>query len=198
MNLIDRVKNILTTPDKEWQVINAEPANPTTITTTYIVPLAAIGFLALILNYGVIGYSIGFFKFKSMSFAIKMAIAYAIGAIGGPFLTGFIIDAVGPNFGVAKNYGKSFQVAAYSSTASLVASFFLIHHSIAFLSLLGGLYGLFLLYKGLPVLRPTAEKDKASNYFIVVLLVSIVVGFILYWLPSQILTPTYGDMGIGF
>ena len=192
MNLIDRVKNILTTPDKEWQVINAEPANPTTITTTYIVPLAAIGFLALIINYGVFGYTILYFKYTSMSVAIKMAIAYAIGAIGGPFLTGFIIDAVGPNFGVAKNYGKSFQVAAYSSTASLVSAFFLIHHSVAFLSLLGGLYGLFLLYKGLPVLRPTAEKDKASNYFVVVLLISIVVGFILYWLPSQILLPSYG------
>src|SRR6266446_6665673 len=189
MNLIDRVKNILTTPQKEWQVINGEPGNPSAITTTYLIPLILIGTVAAFIGFGLIGMSIGFFKFKSTELGIKMAIGYAIRSLAGIFILAFIIDALAPNFGAEKNFGKSFQVAAYCSTASLVAGIFLILPSLAIIALLAGLYGLYLLYVGLPILKPTKEKDKATTYFLIILVVAIVVGILLNYIQNQIFYP---------
>ncbi len=189
MNLIDRVKNILTTPQKEWQVINGEPGNPSAITTTYLIPLILIGTVAAFIGFGLIGMNIGFFKFKSTELGIKMAIGYAIRSLAGIFILAFIIDALAPNFGAEKNFGKSFQVAAYCSTASLVAGIFLILPSLAIIALLAGLYGLYLLYVGLPILKPTKEKDKATTYFLIILVVAIVVGILLNYIQNQIFYP---------
>jgi len=190
MNLIDRVKNILTTPQKEWQIINGEPGNPPTITTTYLIPLILIGTVAAFIGFGLIGISLGFgFKIKSTELGIKMAIGYAIRSIVSIYVLAFIIDALAPNFGAEKNFGKSFQVAAYCSTAGLVAGIFLILPSLAIIALLAGLYGLYLLYIGLPILKPTKEKDKATTYFLIILVVAIVVGFLLNYIQNQIFYP---------
>ena len=189
MNLIDRVKNILTAPQKEWQVINGEPGNPSAITTTYLIPLILIGTVAAFIGFGLIGMSIGFFKFKSTELGIKMAIGYAIRSLAGIFILAFIIDALAPNFSAEKNFGKSFQVAAYCSTASLVAGIFLILPSLAIIALLAGLYGLYLLYVGLPILKPTKEKDKATTYFLIILVVAIVLGILLNYIQNQIFYP---------
>ena len=195
-SLIERVKAILTNPQKEWQVINSEPANPSNITVSYIIPLALIGTVAIFLSYGVFGIGAGIFKFKSISFGIKMAVAVFISCVVGPYITALIVDNVGPNFGAEKNFGKSFQVAAYSATPGLICGIFYIFHSLTILAVLGGLYGLYLLYIGLPVLKPVKEADKKTNYFVVVLIVSIIVNYLLYWLPSQLFTPTISDISV--
>jgi hypothetical protein len=193
MNLIDRVKNILTAPPKEWQVINAEPANPPAITTTYLIPLVLIGTVAAFIGYGLIGISLGFgFKIKSTELGIKMAISYAIRSIAGVYILAFIVDALAPNFGAEKNFGKSFQVAAYTATASLVGGIFLILPSLAIIAVLAGLYGLYILYVGLPILKPTKEADKTMTYFLVILAVAIVVNWLLYFIQNQIFYPSSG------
>ena len=43
MNLIDRTKNILLSPEQEWQVIDEEVTSVGGLYIGYIVPLAAIG-----------------------------------------------------------------------------------------------------------------------------------------------------------
>lgn len=195
MNLIERVKNILTQPQKEWLVINGETPNPATITTTYIIPLALIGTAACLLSYGVIGIGLGYgAKFKSFSFGLKVAIAYFAGSVAAPYITAAVIDNVGPNYGVEKNYGKAFQVAAYSNTAGLVGAIFLLIHSLSILAALAGLYGLYLLYIGLPILRPTKEADKKQTFFIIVLVVSIIVNFLIYFLTKNLFTPSLSDI----
>jgi hypothetical protein len=190
MNLVDRVKNILTMPLKEWQVIDSEPADPGKITTSYLLPLALLGAVAAFIGYGLIGINLGFgIKFKGIDLGLKMAIAYIIRTIVSVFILAFIIDILAPNFGSDKNFGKSFQVAAYSATAGLVAGLFLIIPALAILALLGGLYGLYLLYVGLPIIKKS-PADKSTTYFLVVLLVAIIVGVLLNYLQNQIFLPT--------
>ncbi|MBA3496806.1 MAG: hypothetical protein H0T86_06850 [Gemmatimonadales bacterium] len=55
MNLVDRVKRILLSPQPEWQVIDDEVTSPGALYTGYIVPLAAIGPLASVIGYSVFG-----------------------------------------------------------------------------------------------------------------------------------------------
>ena len=188
MNLIDRVKNILLTPQKEWHVINSEPGNTANITTTYLLPLTLIGAFAALIGFGFLGVGIGVFKITGVGWGIKMALGYAIRSILGVFIMAFIIDALASNFGSEKNFDKSFQVAAYSATAGLVGGIFLIVPALSILALLASLYGLYLLYLGLPVLKKT-PADKAVSYFVVVLVVSIIVGVILYYITNLLFYP---------
>ncbi len=51
MNLIDRVKKILTTPKTEWEVINNETATPGSLFTGYVLPLAIFASLGTVLKY---------------------------------------------------------------------------------------------------------------------------------------------------
>ena len=189
MNLIDRVKNILTAPQKEWQVINLENDSASKVTTSYLVPLALIGTVAAFIGFGLIGMNFGWgIKFKSTEFGLKMAIGYFIRAIAGPFILAFIIDALAPNFGSEKNFNKSFQVAAYMATPGLIAGIFMILPSLAILVLIALIYGLYLLYIGMPILKKTPD-DKKVNYFVVVLVVAIVVNILLSYLQNQLFYP---------
>jgi hypothetical protein len=188
MNIIDRVKNILITPQKEWQVINSEPGNPAGITTTYLLPLILIGAVAAFIGFGLIGVGVGFFKIAGAGWGIKMALGYAIRTIISVFILAFIIDALATNFASEKNFNKSFQVAAYSATAGLVGGIFLIVPALAILAMLASLYGLYLLYVGLPILKKT-PADKAVTYFVVVLVAAIIIGVILNYLQNLLFYP---------
>jgi hypothetical protein len=188
MNIIDRVKNILTNPQKEWQVINGEPGNTAGLTTTYLLPLTLVGCIAAIIGFGLIGVGFGFFKIKGMSWGLKMALGYAIRSIAGVFILAFIIDMLATNFESEKNFDKSFQVAVYAATAGLVGGIFLIIPALSILTMLAGLYGLYLLYIGLPVLKKT-PADKSMNYFLVVLVVAIIIAVIFYYLEKSVFYP---------
>ena len=59
MNLIERVKNIIVSPVKEWNVISAETPDTGKIITGYVLPLAGAAALAAFIGYGLIG-GVGF------------------------------------------------------------------------------------------------------------------------------------------
>lgn len=195
MNLIDRVKNILLNPQKEWHVINTEPGDTANITTTYLLPLTLLGALAAFIGFGFLGVGIGVFKIAGVGWGIKMALGYAIRSILGVFIVAFIIDALASNFGSEKNFDKSFQVAAYSATAGLVGGIVLIVPALSILALLASIYGLYLLYLGLPILKKT-PASKAVSYFVAVLVVSIVAWVILYYLQNLLFYPRLEMMDI--
>jgi hypothetical protein len=68
-------------------------------------------------------------------------------------------------------------VAAYSSTASWVAGIFGLIPGVRFLTILG-LYSLYLLYLGLPVLMKS-PKEKALGYTVVVIIAAIVLFMVI-------------------
>lgn len=192
MNLVERVKAILTTPKTEWDVINGESDDATKITMTYLIPLILIGTVASFIGFGLIGMDFGFgVKFKSTEIGIKLAISYAIRGVAGVFILAFIIDALAQQFSSEKNFNKSFQLAAYSTTASLVAGVLLIIPSLAILVIIAAIYGLYIAYLGIPVLKKTPQ-DKHVIYFVVILVVSFVVNGILSYIERQVLYPKVG------
>lgn len=189
MNLIERVKAILTTPKTEWNVINGESDDASKITMTYLIPLILIGTVASFIGFGLIGVNYGFgFKFRSTELGIKLAISYAVRGVAGVYILAFIIDALAPQFNSEKNFNKSFQLAAYSSTASLVAAVLLILPSLAILILIAAIYGLYIAYLGIPVLKKTSQ-DKHAVYFVVILVVSFAINLILSFIERQLFYP---------
>ena len=185
MSLMERAKNILLQPKAEWPVIEKEQTTTGALYTGYIIPLAAIGPVAQIIGWSVIGMSLPFVgSFRvPIGYAGRAAVVAYVGALLGTFVLALIIDGLAPTFGGQKNQMQALKVAAYSSTAAWVAGIFSLFPPLAILSLLG-LYSLYLLYLGLPVLMK-APEDKALGYTVVVIICAIVLYIVIAAITRQ-------------
>jgi len=176
---LDRVKNILLNPRQEWAVVDTEAATPVDIYKGYIIPLAAIGPVASFIGSTVFGYHlplVGTFRTPVGSALSAMIVTYLL-TLAGVYVLALIIDALAPTFGGSKSQIQSLKVAAYSSTASWVAGIFSLVPGLRWLGVLG-LYSLYLLYLGLPVLMKT-PAEKALAYTILVILAALVLFLVI-------------------
>lgn len=192
MNLVDRVKNIIMTPKTEWPVIAAEEPNPTAILTGYVIPLAVVPAIATVIGTGLIGGQFG----ASLTFGIGTAVVGFISAVLGVYLTALIMDYLAPNFGSQKNFGRAMQTVAYSYTPAWVGGILAIVPAIAWLGTLAGLYGLYIMYLGLPHTMKTPE-DKTIVYMVVTIIVLVVVYSILALILGGIMVAILGFGAMG-
>ncbi len=179
MNLFERVKRILLTPRTEWEVIDAEPTTPAELYTRYIAPLAAIGPIAQLIGYSVFGISVPFVGTYRVPIgsAITQALVMYVLTLAGTYVLALIIDALAPTFNGQRSQIQALKLAAYSFTASWVAGIFALVPGLRILAILG-LYSLYLLYLGLPVLMKT-PREKAMGYTVVVILAAIILWMIV-------------------
>jgi hypothetical protein len=189
-SLVERAKDIILQPKSEWAVVDAEPSTIGGIFTSYVMILAAIGPIAMIIGYQLIGVGYGFKP--PLGFTIATAAVTYILSLVGVYVLSLIIDALAPNFGGTKNSLNAFKVAAYSWTPAWLAGIFNIIPPLAILGLVG-LYSLYLLYLGLPRLMRVSE-DKAAGYAVVVIVVQIVLYFVLIMLAGLLVASFMGPM----
>jgi len=186
MNLIDRVKRILLSPQPEWEVIEGEATTPSALYTGYIMPLAAIGPIATVIGSSVFGIRVplgGTTYGVPIGSAITGAIVTYVLTLVGVYVLSLIIDALAPTFGGTKSPIQALKVATYSSTAAWVAGIFVIVPGLAVLSILG-LYSVYLLYLGLSALMKAA-KDRAVAYTELVVVVEFVLMFMIGLLGTR-------------
>ncbi|MFZ1390821.1 MAG: Yip1 family protein, partial [Dokdonella sp.] len=174
--LIARAKAILLSPRTEWPVIAAEPETVANLYKNYILVLAAIPAIAGFIKGSLIGFSLFGITVRTpmVSGIIGMLVSYAL-TLGIVYLVALIIDALAPSFGGEKNIVQALKTSAYTYTASWVAGIATIIPWIGWLVVLAGaIYGIYLLYVGLPhTMR--SPPDKSVGYTAVV----IVIGFVL-------------------
>ena len=179
MNLVDRVKRILLSPKTEWEVIDAEQTTPADLYTHYIMPLAAIGPVAHLIGSTVFGITIPFVGTYRVPIgsAITQAIVSYVLALAGIYVLALIVDALAPTFNGQRSQIQALKLAAYSTTASWIAGIFALVPALSPLILLG-LYSLYLLYLGLPILMKT-PRDKAVGYIALVIIMAIVLAMVI-------------------
>lgn len=173
MNLVERVKRILLSPQTEWEVIDTESTTPAQLYTGYIVPLAAIGPIAQLIGYSVFGVGlplVGTYRVP-LGYALTSAIVTFAMTLVSTYVLALIVDALAPTFNGKRSQIQALKLVAYSSTAIWVAGIFALIPALWFLSLLG-IYSLYLLYLGLPVLMKTPQ-EKALGYTLVVVIAAI-------------------------
>ncbi len=185
MNFVERVKRILMSPRAEWEVIDAEPTTVAALYTGYIAPLAAIGPIAQLIGYSLFGISVPFMGTYRVPIgsAITSALVTYILSLVATYVLALIIDALAPTFNGQRNQIQALKVAAYSSTASWVAGIFALIPGLRMLAILG-IYSLYLLYLGLPVLMKS-PREKAMAYTAVVILAAIVLFMIIGVVSSR-------------
>ena len=187
MNIVDRAKNIILTPKTEWTAIAAEEPNVGQIISGYVIPLALIPAIAAMLGYGLIGRGMA----SSFTMGIAMAIIGFVVALGGVYLTAYVIDMLAPNFGSQKNFGRAMQLVAYSYTPAWVAGILNIIPVLGVLVLVASIYGLYLMYLGFPHTMKTPD-EKVVVYMVGSIVVLIVVYFVLTALLTAIVLGVFG------
>jgi hypothetical protein len=196
MGLVDRVKNILLNPRQEWEVIDGEAATVGSLYTGYILPLAAITPVCQAIGYSVFGIRLPFVGTwrTPIGSAVTTAVVTYVLTLVGVYLLGLIIDNLAPTFGGTRNSVQALKVATYSYTAAWVAGVFALIPGLRILTILG-MYSLFLLYLGLPVLMKS-PKEKAIAYTAVVIIVGIVISVVIGVVAGRFISgPAMGSMG---
>ncbi|MCL5807080.1 MAG: YIP1 family protein [Deltaproteobacteria bacterium] len=188
MNIVERVKKILLEPKNEWEVIARETTNTAELYKGYIMPLAAIGPVASIIGMSIVGMSLpmaGTFRLPLTSSIGSAVVQYVLSLVG-VYVLALIVDFLAPTFSGEKNSSQALKLAAYSYTAGWLAGIFAIIPSLGFLMILG-LYGLYLIYTGIPVLMK-APREKALGYTATVVIAAIIISVIIGWI-SHLLIP---------
>jgi hypothetical protein len=177
-DLVGRVRRLVLTPKAEWDAIDQEAVEPQSLVTGYVAPLAAIPAVAGVIGTSLIGMNAFGYSYKAPLGSALVSGVLSFGfAIVGVVLLAFIINALAPSFGAQKNFNQALKVSAYAPTAGWLAGVFVIIPVLGVLSLIGGLYSLYLLFIGLPkLMKPPAEK--ATVYTVVTIIVAIIASLI--------------------
>jgi hypothetical protein len=180
MDLVRRIQNILLKPKEIWPVIKSEEMTIAGIYKSYALILAAVPAVAHAIGLAFIGTSfIGIRYRTSLGDALGDAVLSYCVSLASLFMVALVINGVAPKFASQKNLTNAFKLVAYSWTPTWVAGILLLIPSLSWLTSLVSLYGLYLLYCGLPILMET-PKEKVMVYFLSAVALSIIlVGFIL-------------------
>ena len=146
------MQRILFQPVQTWPVIAGEPDTTASIYTRYVMILAAIPALASFIGLSVFGVG-GFGVSVRMPFGaglVQAVLSYGLTLVA-VFVLALIADALAPTFGGTKNSLNALKLVAYASTAGFVGGIFALVPMLWILSLLASLYGIYLLYTGVPV-----------------------------------------------
>jgi hypothetical protein len=159
----------------------------------YVAVLAVLTFVGTLIGdlitFRVFGYAGGY--------AVGHAILEFILSIVAVFIVGFIIWKLAPNFKTTTTQVRATRLAAYSYTPYFLASILLIIPYVGgILTFLAVLYGLYILYLGLPIMLGTPQ-EQALTYVIISVVAVIVVYLILGAIAVAILAAAFG-LAFGF
>ena len=152
MTIVERIKGILLRPESEWRVIAEEPGDPSDLFTFYVAILALVPALAWLIGASVVGITTadGTVRMPLIPGLFSAIFGYVVSfvAVG---LMALVIEALARVFGGRSDFANALKLAAYSYTPLWLAGIFNLFPGLRFLSVLG-LYGLYLLWTGLPPL----------------------------------------------
>jgi hypothetical protein len=179
MNLVERAKRLMLEPKQEWAAIEAEPHTTQDLYTRYVMILAAISPVAAFIGYSIVG--IGAFgttyRVPIGTGIAHMVLGYVM-SLGAVYLLALVIDGFAQKFDAPKDFNAALKLAAYAPTPAWIAGVLNVIPSLWIIAVLVGLYSLYLLYVGLPILmRPPAAKTLP--YAVVVLITAIVMPVVL-------------------
>jgi len=192
MKVVNQVKNLLINPKGTMLKLRDEQVTMMDI-IIYLAMIAVPTFLGILLGYGLFwgrGYG------NLLGYAFAMAIITYILTIAGVIVFGFILNALARNFRSKQNKMQALKLVSYAATPWLFLGILNIYPPAGLIALLGGIYGLYILYVGVSIFMGT-PKDQEIPYFIIGLIVFIVVMVLVWWLSSFIWSQLVGGSAMG-
>ena len=186
---IARAKAILVTPRTEWPIAAAEPASVGSLYAGYIIWIAALPAIATFIKQSLIG--TGF-----LGVVVRMPIATGLGAmvlryvlsLAVAYVVALIINVLAGTFNGQKDMVQALKTVAYAWTAAWIAGIAVIIPWIGWLiAIAGAVYGIYLLYLGLPFTMK-CPPEKAGGYTALTVIIAIV----LSWIVSLVVVGVIG------
>jgi hypothetical protein len=168
MNAALRAQALLIDPTAEWAKIETEPSDAAYLLTAYVALLALIPALSGLIGACVIGVVVpgtGTIRAPILDGLFGAMFSYVM-TCATALVLGFVIHALAPAFASQRSFDRAFKLAAYSFTPLWLAGVFLLVPGLRFL-VLTGLYGVYLLWTGLPPLMHT-PGPKVPAYTVVI------------------------------
>ncbi len=178
-SLIQRIRNIVWTPKTEWPVIEAEPTSVAQLYTGYVMPMAAFAAAMSFIRMSVIGVSLPFggtLRTPPASGLVFCVVTFLLSLIG-LYLVGLTINMLAPMFCAARNQRQALKTAAYALTPAWLGTALTFLPFGTLLQLIASIYGIYVLYLGLPLMM-RSQPDKAAGYTPAVVACSILVGML--------------------
>lgn len=188
MNPFQRAKDIVLLPAREWRVIEKESGEPGFVFGRYVAIVAAIPAIAGFIGQSVIGVSVsaGSFRVPLLPGAVNAIMSYLFSFVI-VYLVALVIFALAPFFHADRYFPNALKLSAYSFTPVWLAGLFLVLPGLQFMTIFG-LYGVFILWVGMPVLL-RASLEKAVIFAIVVAVAAIVITILLAAFQQIVVVP---------
>jgi len=137
-----------------------------------------INYVAILALIPLVGRLIGDLLFYSragdvVGYAIAGAVVSCVLDLVSVFVIGIVIWKLAPSFKTSTDQAKATLLAAFVCTPIFLIGILSIVPVLGYLAVLGLLYGLYILYRGLPILSNT-PADKTVVYLVAVLVASII------------------------
>jgi len=181
--IIERVKSILLSPKDALTAVKSEEMSIADFMKEYVAILAAIPAVAQFIGLALVGHSV--FGRRSFIGTLFYAALFYIFSLVSIFVYSKVIDALAPSFNATKNDLSAFKLTVYSWTPAFVAGIFHIVPGLQVLAMLGALYGIYILYLGLPILMESSE-EKTVAYTVVVILVALLTMILISFIAGAI------------
>lgn len=191
--LVARAKGILVSPSTEWPIIASEASTPRDIFLFYVAPLAAIGAIASFIGSTLIGFPVPLIGTVRLGFFAGLSSAIVMFALAfvGVFVLALIVDKLAPTFDGQSDSLRALKLVAYSYTPAWIAGILHLVPVLNILLLIASLYGLYIMYLGLPVMMRN-PREKSAVYMGVLVVCSIALFLLIGLLASCV-----GGMGMG-
>jgi len=176
---------MITQPIAEWQVVASEHRTISSLLGRYVIPIALIPAVASFIGYGLVGANGILFRLSGPYWGISMALNSLITSIAVYLLGTWLTDLLAPGFGAVRSLGRSAQLIAYSYTPAWLAGVFYAFPGLQ-QGVVLGLYSVYLLYLGIPALKPM-PGDQRIAYAIVSAILLISIRFLVGLLLSAII-----------
>src|SRR5579871_3313928 len=187
MSIVDSVKNLIFAPKAEWSAIDREPGDVPYLFTNYVAILAAIPTICGFIGMSIIGLQVPGVGTIRMSIAsgLLYAIIFYLLAFATVYVIALVVDALAPTFSARKNFESALKLVVYCFTPAWLAGVFLLLPALGFLVLIVGLFGLYLLWMGLPILMKS-PPDKLIPYAAAVSIAAIIIYIIFIQIQGAI------------
>lgn len=165
----------LVTNPKAFMTSRADSAPPLRSTiTNYVAILAVMPFL-----FTLIGYLIFHRTLSPYSYAAAAAILQYIFNLVSVTVVAYVLFVLAPRFGSVANLNISTKIVSYAYTPVFLIAIFDVYPPLGeVLAILAFLYGLYILWMGLPIVLKTPEAKRVT-YLIAIFVASAIVYIIL-------------------
>jgi hypothetical protein len=158
MILYERVKRLILNTDEAWEAFKLETTTIPDLLGGYVLRLAAIPALAHFLGWWVI---VGFW-----SSLTRAAVLYSLSILA-VWATSKIIGLLSGQLGIDEDDSKTFKLAAFGFTPYFIAGACFLVPPFMLLVPVGGMFGFYLLLRGIPIILNVPREKSASTAILV-------------------------------